>query len=204
LAHTDSGASVVVKITKSSDEDTTKRRRLEDNLQLEASRFSRYVVPILDSGVAPLIYSADESKDESEHFYSVTPHFVAGTLTRWIPGPRETNQVYKRKDLLRSIGSVVDAVDAFGLQGGIVNRDIKSSNILMRRGDAYVTDFSTAVRSGQKENTSGTIMATASLVAPEQILPHVDTYNHSTDIWYGTGLILRILDGEEIILPDID
>lgn len=197
LARTDGGASLAVKIAKSPDPSTTEARKTEVWTQNVAANLSPGVVSVVAEGEEHLIYSNENIQLEGDFFYSATPYFREGVMTEWIPRSADANADARRETLLgRGLYLVCRSAAEFG--GVIVNRDIKADNVLMKNKEGYIIDFGVATRVGQKEINTGIVFATPSLVAPEQLPVGEWSYDHRTDVWYITELILKILDGHDL------
>lgn len=124
-------------------------------------------------------------------YYLIMPYVKGGTLRDYLQ---------KRKRLtLKEAGSFVDQI-ASALQcahnHGVMHRDVKPSNILLRPdGYAYLVDFGLvkATMAGESLTNAGTIVGTPEYMAPEQSHGVSD---HRSDI-YSLGVILyQMLTGQ--------
>jgi len=128
----------------------------------------------------------------------IVMEFVDGTpLTRWLPTLRGDEAPPPRiaaealRERLRIVASVADALD-FVHAHGIVHRDVKTGNVLVRRdGHAFLTDFGLAknVEVDSTLTSTGTFMGTPAYMPPEQILGRWDDVDHRSDV-YSLGVTL--------------
>jgi DNA-binding beta-propeller fold protein YncE len=130
--------------------------RFRRESRLAASIDHPNVVPILDAG------------DEDGVLY-IMMRFVEGTdLGALIAeqGPLEPRRAAR---IVNQVGAALDVAHARGL----VHRDIKPANVLLARRDhVYLTDFGLAKRTDDSSaglTRTGTIVARADYVAPEQV-----------------------------------
>lgn len=113
-------------------------------------------------------------------------------------GPRLASPRYRRR-ILRLLATVADGLHA-AHQRGIVHRDVKPANVLVR-GDLepVVIDFGLARDQLQRVSftASGAAMGTLAYMAPEQLGRDPGAIDRRTDV-YALGLVLhRALLGEE-------
>jgi len=152
----DNGEVVALKLLKLalSDDDVFKQR-FKQEARAAAEVQNESLVPILETGEA-------EGRD-----YLAVGYVEGGTLDDRLreAGPLSLEDTVT---LASGLGSGLDALHA----AGIVHRDIKSSNIILRRGDgrAMLTDFGLAKgRAYTVLTRPGQVMGTLDYLAPELI-----------------------------------
>jgi predicted Ser/Thr protein kinase len=88
------------------------------------------------------------------------------------------------------LGIEIGRALAYAHESGLVHRDVKPQNVLLRNGEVKVTDFGIArsldVKSGLTE--TGTVLGTSDYIAPEQasgrhVGTHSDVYSLGIVIW---------------------
>lgn len=160
---------VAMKVVRKSTGEYYERFRRE--AQAMAKLRHPHILPSLDYG------------DYGQWSYMITPYIEYGTLSRRIAeGPMPLEEV---SHLLEQIASALQ----FAHDNGILHRDIKSSNVLLRDGHyAYLTDFG-LVKSIEDEYSltrSGFLIGTPEYMAPELI---EDPATPASDI-YALGVLL--------------
>ena len=154
-------------------------RRFEREAQAVGALTHDHILPLYDFG------------QQDPWYYLVMPYVKGGNLR---------NYLQKRKRFtLEEAGSFLDQV-ACALQcahdNGVVHRDVKPSNILLRKdGYAYLVDFglAKAIMAADSLTNAGTIVGTPEYMAPEQSNGLSD---HRSDI-YSLGIILyQMLTGQ--------
>lgn len=131
----------------------------------------------------PHILPALDYGEYGQWSYMITPFIEYGTLSRRIAeGPMPLEEV---SHLLEQIAGALQ----FAHDNGVLHRDIKSSNVLLRDGHyAYLTDFG-LVKSIEDEYSltrSGFLIGTPEYMAPELV---EDSATPASDI-YALGVLL--------------
>ncbi|HJT59928.1 MAG TPA: protein kinase, partial [Ktedonobacteraceae bacterium] len=147
-------------------------RRFEREALSVGALSHNHILPLYDFG------------EQSPWYYLVTPYVEGGTLRDYL---------LKRKLLtLEEAASIIGQI-ASALQcahdHGVVHRDVKPSNILLRQdGYAYLVDFglAKAITGGESLTTIGAMVGTPEYMAPEQSNGQSD---YRSDI-YSLGIIL--------------
>ena len=161
---------VAIKVLYGRDESFV--RRFEREALAVGALSHDHILPLYDFG------------EQSPWYYLVMPYVAGGTLRDYL---------HRRKRLtLEEAASFLDQI-ASALQHahdhGVVHRDVKPSNILLRPdGYAYLADFglAKAIMGGDALTSDGTIVGTPEYMAPEQSNGAND---YRSDI-YSLGVIL--------------
>lgn len=191
LGRTDQGASVAIKISRSSQPSIIKAHAREAHIQEDMSVLSPFIVPVENHGLEELRFPRGQSGIDGYFPYMVTPFFDEETMDVNISDPSVDRKTLFRKGLL----TAGLAIDAFGEKGRIINRDIKPPNVFMRNGAGYVTDFGIAVSHGKEVNRDGKAYGSPLYLPPEQVKPNV-RLGHETNVWGGAALALKLIDGK--------
>ena len=161
---------VAVKVLYGSDEPFV--RRFEREAEAVGTLSHDHILPLYDFG------------EQRPWYYLVMPYVEGGTLRDYL---------LKRERLdLKEAGSFLAQIAAalqFAHDHGVVHRDVKPSNILLRPdGHAYLGDFGLAKATmGAKAVThSGSMVGTPEYMAPEQ---SNGVHDYRSDI-YSLGIIL--------------
>lgn len=137
--HRASGTPVAVKLL------TDSTRGFEQEAAAIARMDHPNIVPILDLGRA--------TWDGTEHAFLVMPWAAQGTLV----GAQGIEVVSIARQLLEALGHAHAR--------GVVHQDLKPANVLLREGDAWLSDFSIARLDGASERRA---RGTPRYMAPEQ------------------------------------
>lgn len=104
-------------------------------------------------------------------------------------------------EALDIVGQVLDVLEA-AHEKGIIHRDIKPQNLLVKRdGTVKVLDFGVArllELSGVDATRTGMALGTPSFMAPEQALGRVNELDARTDLWALGATLFWILSGEPV------
>lgn len=174
---------VAVKVLYGSDEPFV--RRFEREARAVGTLAHDHILPLFDFG------------EQRPWYYLIMPFVEGGTLRDYL---------YKREVLtLEEAGSFLEQI-ASALQHahdhGVVHRDVKPSNILLRLdGHAYLVDFGLAKAKLEAEfqTHSGAMVGTPEYMAPEQS----DGRNDSRSDIYSLGIILyQMLTGKVPFMAD--
>jgi serine/threonine protein kinase len=133
------------------------RRRFQRESQLAASVRHPHVVPIFQAG-------------ESDGLLFVTMELIEGVDLRTLIGTRTRLDPRTACEIVTQVAGALDAAHASGL----VHRDVKPANILLRDGaplHGYLTDFGLTKRTSSQSGItkSGLFVGTVDYAAPEQI-----------------------------------
>jgi YVTN family beta-propeller protein len=136
------------------------RERFVRESRLAASLHHPNIVTVYDAG-------------EADGQLYIAMQYVEGTDLARVLEREGALEAGRALDLLDQLASALDAAHAEGL----VHRDVKPANVLMREGHAWLTDFGLTKRTASATSltATGQFVGTAQYMAPEQILgEHVD------------------------------
>jgi pSer/pThr/pTyr-binding forkhead associated (FHA) protein len=132
------------------------RERFRRESRIAAAIDHPNVIPIFDAG------------DEDGLLY-IMMRLVEGTDLRAVIAAEGSIDPLRAARIVGQVGAALDAAHARGM----LHRDVKSSNVLLARGDhVYLTDFGLAKRAASTDRLTrqGTVIAQLEYIAPEQIL----------------------------------
>ncbi len=137
--------------------------------------------------------------EEQDFFYMVMEYVAGGSLGYHLRGVSSSKMLFDLKESLFALCQVAEAL-AYAHRQGVVHRDVKPDNILMRELEtpirpnepllkAIVTDFGLAklLEGGQVKTQQGMVMGTYAYMSPEQMLGK--PLNGKSDI-YSLGIVL--------------
>jgi serine/threonine-protein kinase len=110
------------------------------------------------------------------------------------------SQVFDRKDCVRIMCELLDALD-FAHEAGVIHRDIKPANVMLdSQGRAKLTDFGVARvtdadRTNAERTQAGTMVGTPAYMSPEQI--QGQRVDRRTDIFSAGIILYQFLTGQK-------
>jgi serine/threonine-protein kinase len=178
---------VAIKVLRPDVAATVGHERFHREVRVAARLQHPNILPLLDSGAAEGV------------LYYVMPYVEGQSLRHKL----ETEGELPIGDVLRILLDLVDALtEAHG--HGVVHRDVKPENILLRGRHALVTDFGVAKALGDaagsgEHTTAGIALGTPAYMAPEQAAadPHLD---HRVDIYAVGVLAYELLAGRPVFV----
>jgi DNA-binding beta-propeller fold protein YncE/predicted Ser/Thr protein kinase len=156
------------------------RERFRRESRLAAAIDHPNVIPILEAG------------DEDDVLF-ILMRLVEGTDLRALIAEEGRIEPRRATRIVQQVAAALDAAHARGL----VHRDVKPANVLLARADhVYLTDFGLAKRAdaGGGMTRTGSIVARAEYVAPEQILD--ERVDGRADVYALGCLLFEVLTGE--------
>ncbi|MEX2182214.1 MAG: protein kinase [Gemmatimonadaceae bacterium] len=137
-----------------------------------------HIVPVFDSG------------GEGSQLYYTMP-YIAGESLRDLLDREPRVPVRLAVNLARQVASALSAAHA----EGVVHRDIKPENILVRDGQALVTDFGIARAVGDRTTLTGTgvSLGTPTYMSPEQVVG--DPVDGRSDVFSLGCVLFEMLTG---------
>jgi len=134
------------------------------------------------------IYDYD---DRTEDFPFIVMEFVEGGSLRQVLDPAHPMPPAQAVGLVRQVLAGLAATHRIG----VIHRDIKPGNILMRGDEALIADFGIARIADKRSTMVGTVIGTAHYMAPEQLLGgEIDA---RADIWSTGVLLYQALTGRQ-------
>ena len=128
------------------------RERFQREVKAMSALVHKHILPVLDYG------------QHESWYYLVTPYIEYGTLSgRLDAGPLTLEEV---DPILAQLAKALQ----FAHEQGVVHRDVKPSNVLMRDGNhVYLADFGLVKRVGQENGltVTGYLIGTPEYMAPE-------------------------------------
>ena len=147
-------------------------RRFEREASSVGTLSHNHILPLYDFG------------EQSPWYYLVMPYVEGGTLRDYLL----KSKLLTLEEAASVIGQIASALQC-AHDHGLVHRDVKPSNILLRQdGYAYLVDFglAKAITGGESLTTVGAMLGTPAYMAPEQSNGLSD---YRSDI-YSLGVIL--------------
>lgn len=155
--------------------DSAFKARIKDEARRHLRLRHPNIVPVLD---------VFEFRDET----CIIMELIDGTSLDSLLANKKDNRLDKEEAIL-IVQDILNALD-YAHQAGIVHRDVKPSNVLLRKHNrALLIDFGIALAVGEERRTrTGQIVGTPLYMSPEQITnpTHID---HRSDV-YSTGCVL--------------
>ncbi len=161
---------VAIKVLYGRDESFV--RRFEREALSVGALSHNHILPLYDFG------------EQSPWYYLVMPYVQGGTLRDYLL----KRKILTFEEAASIIGQIASALQC-AHDHGVVHRDVKPSNILLRQdGYAYLVDFglAKAITGGESLTTVGAMIGTPEYMAPEQSNGQSD---YRSDI-YSLGIIL--------------
>ncbi len=150
-------------------------------IEITASLTHPHILPVLESGEADGV------------FFYVMPFVEGESLRERVDRDRQLAV----DDALSIAEEVGEALESAHKQG-IVHRDIKPDNILLKEGRVYVADFGIAravsAAGGDRLTATGLAIGTPAYMSPEQAAG--DAIDHRTDIFALGCVLYEMLAGE--------
>jgi len=177
------GHQVALKILKRAAGAAIGTERFLAEIRITAALEHPNILPLLDSGEA------------AGRLYYAMPYLTDGSLRdRIATGPLGVTVALP---ILRQVAEAL----AQAHQAGIIHRDVKPENILLRGGEALVADFGIARASSAslagRRTTAGIVLGTPAYMAPEQATGD-GTLDHRADL-YGFGVLaFEVLAGRPL------
>ncbi len=134
------------------------------------------------------IYDYD---DRTEDYPFIVMEFVEGGSLRQLLDPEHPMPPARAVELVRQVLAGLAATHRIG----VIHRDIKPGNILMRGDHALIADFGIARIADKRSTMVGTVIGTAHYMAPEQLLG--GDIDHRADIWSTGVLLYQALTGRQ-------
>lgn len=134
------------------------------------------------------IYDYD---DRTEDYPFIVMEFVEGGSLRQVLDPEHPMPPARAVELVRQVLAGLAATHRIG----VIHRDIKPGNILMRGDQALIADFGIARIADKRSTMVGTVIGTAHYMAPEQLLG--GDIDHRADIWSTGVLLYQALTGRQ-------
>ncbi len=181
--HAGSGQTVAVKIMRQSKTlEANEYKRFERECATMASLNHPNIMPILDHGYCKGVP------------YIVMPYIQGGTLLQ-----RRMAYLSDLRGGAVILEKVVRAV-AYAHQHGVLHRDLKTNNIMMKdRHEPLVSDFGLAKRIDLDPlvTKSGEVLGTMAYMPPEQASGrHPNDVNEQSDVWSLGVILYEVLCGE--------
>jgi eukaryotic-like serine/threonine-protein kinase len=174
-------------------------------IRLTARLQHPHIVPLFDSGVMEA--SSDHGIESAGQLRPVAPSIRPSPgflyyVMPYIEGESLRMRLEREQRLdveaMLAIARPVAQALAYAHEMGIVHRDVKPENILLSRGQPYVTDFGIAravtVAGGERLTGTGVAIGTPAYMSPEQALGET-TVDARSDIYSLGCVIYEMLSG---------
>jgi len=172
--------------------------RFRREIQLAAKLQHPHLVPVLAAAPPPDETAAADAVLEQLLWFSM-PYIEGENLREWI----DRRELLLTHDVVRLMRELASGL-AYAHARGVVHRDIKPDNVLLREGIAMLSDFGIAKalvdastdahRAGSRVTTRSTQLGTPSYMAPEQITSP-QSVDHRADIYAFGCLAYELLTG---------
>jgi serine/threonine-protein kinase len=176
------GRHVALKVLRPELAATLGAERFLREIRMAAGLTHPHIVPLYDSGEADGM------------LYYVMPHIDGESLRQRLDREKQL-PVDEAVDIARQVASALEYAHAEGL----IHRDIKPANVLLRRGEARVTDFGVAIpartAAADRLTESGISVGTLAYMSPEQAMGHPDA-DERTDVYSLACVLFEMLCGE--------
>ncbi len=132
-----------------------------------------------------------EGRGQADALPYMVMEFIRGETLQDVLSARERLPLSEALPLIRALASALDYAHGEGL----VHRDVKPSNVMLRGTQAVLTDFGVArLVSGQNMLTQTGVVGTLDYLAPEQITAHQEV-DHRADIYAFGVMVYQMLTG---------
>ncbi len=156
------------------------------------ARFRREAAAVARMGKHPNIVAVYDLDEQDGQAYFAMECVTGQPLSRVL---RE--RTLPPPEAARLVEKVARAIH-FAHERGIIHRDIKPGNILLRAdGEPQVTDFGLAhdVRAEERLSSEGQVMGTLAYMSPEQASGEVDSVDARSDVYALGGVLYEMLTG---------
>ncbi|MDQ2715532.1 MAG: serine/threonine protein kinase [Chloroflexota bacterium] len=149
--------------------------REDQQAALRFTREARSIAALHHLHILPVHdYGKQEQSGGQEIIYIVMPYIAGGSLAQRIAA--SGSNMIPQREAITYLAQAAEAID-FAHQHGIVHRDVKPENLLLRDDRwLFLADFGLAysVQSGEQVTTHGVGFGTPDYMAPEQAQGHAE------------------------------